>query len=96
MGRSSSSRREHGGEGSNRGGCCEPDIGTATATMSESSDSDSPMERRARISFRSEHPLTAFVEATSYSTYWGSVDEKWNECILDMDQKCIDFFTSFF
>lgn len=58
-------QRELGRDGSGKEGCREPDVRTATAETSESSDFDSLKERSARLVSSSKHSPTAVVEVTS-------------------------------
>lgn len=79
MGRSSSSRGDHGSDGSGIEKCFERDTGTASAEMSESSDSDSSRDICSTASHSSKHYPKDVVEATDQSTYRKNTDETWDE-----------------
>lgn len=75
----SSNRREQNDDGSGRGYCREPDIKTACARMTKSSNWVSPEGSGAELSSSSKHTSMAVVDATSESTFREDVNEKWSK-----------------
>lgn len=74
-----SSGRKQDGDESGRERCFELDAWTSFAGMSESSDSDNPVERDPEVSFKIAHPPMVVEEAPRRPTYKENMDEKGEE-----------------